>query len=62
MPVRATSRTSPPIPLAELLDATGAEVIGALPAETEFRWVERNSRDVVPGDLFIAVKGEVHDR
>jgi UDP-N-acetylmuramoyl-tripeptide--D-alanyl-D-alanine ligase len=61
MPVTANSRTSPPIPLAELLDATGATVIGALEPRTEFRWIERNSRDVSPGDLFIAVEGEVHD-
>ncbi|MCO5221018.1 MAG: UDP-N-acetylmuramoyl-tripeptide--D-alanyl-D-alanine ligase [Thermomicrobiales bacterium] len=61
MPLSATSRTAPPIPLAEVLDATGADVIGDLPPKTEFRWIERNSREVVPGDLFIAVKGEVHD-
>ncbi len=61
MPVPATARTSPPIPLAELLEATGASIVGALDPETEFRWIERNSREVVPGDLFIAVRGEVHD-
>lgn len=61
MPVVASARTSPPIPLTELLDATGATVIGELDPGTEFRWIERNSREVVPGDLFIAVKGEVHD-
>ncbi len=36
-------------------------MIGALDPDTRFRWIERNSRDVVPGDLFIAVTGEVHD-
>ena len=61
MPVAATERTSPPIPLAELLDVTGAMVIGGLVADTEFRWIERNSREIVSGDLFLAVKGEVHD-
>jgi UDP-N-acetylmuramoyl-tripeptide--D-alanyl-D-alanine ligase len=61
MPVAATERTSPPIPLAELLDATGGQVIGELEPGTQFRWVERNSRAVQPGDLFIAVEGEVHD-
>lgn len=61
MPAPARARTSPPIPLSELLDASGAEVIGAIDPETEFRWIERNSRDVTPSDLFIAVKGEMHD-
>jgi UDP-N-acetylmuramoyl-tripeptide--D-alanyl-D-alanine ligase len=61
MPVTATERTSPPIPLTELLDATGAHVVGELDPGTEFRWIERNSREVVPGDLFIAVQGEIHD-
>src|SRR5688500_1716722 len=61
MPVAATERTSPPIPVAELLDASGAQLMGELDADTSFRWVERNSREVVPGDLFIAVQGEVHD-
>ncbi len=61
MPAPAAARTSPPIPLAELLAATGASIVGPLDPETEFRWIERNSREVVPGDLFIAVQGEVHD-
>ncbi len=61
MTLPATARTSPPIPLAELLVDTGAQIVGALDPETEFRWIQRNSREVVPGDLFIAVRGEVHD-
>lgn len=61
MPVTASARTSPPIPLSELLDATGATIIGEIDPATEFRWIERNSRDVMPGDLFLAVKGELHD-
>ncbi len=61
MPVTATERTSPPIPLVELLAATKARVMGELDPDTEFRWIERNSREVTPGDLFIAVKGEAHD-
>lgn len=61
MPIAATERTSPPIPLSELLEATGAEVAGDLDPATRFRWIERNSREVVTGDLFIAVTGEVHD-
>jgi len=50
-----------PIPLAEVASATGAEVRGALPPRTVFRWVERDSRTLWPGDLFLAVRGEVHD-
>jgi UDP-N-acetylmuramoyl-tripeptide--D-alanyl-D-alanine ligase len=61
MPVTADVRTPPPIPLSEILDATGARIIGDLDPAVTFRWIERNSREVVPGDLFIAVKGEVHD-
>jgi UDP-N-acetylmuramoyl-tripeptide--D-alanyl-D-alanine ligase len=33
-------------------------VLGELPPETIFRWIERNSKAVHPGDLFIAVRGE----
>ena len=61
MAVPARARTSPPIPLAELMAASRSRIIGSLDPETEFRWIERNSREVVPGDLFIAVQGEVHD-
>jgi UDP-N-acetylmuramoyl-tripeptide--D-alanyl-D-alanine ligase len=61
MPVTAAERMSPPIPLAELIDATGAQIIGELDPGTAFRWIERNSREVLSGDLFIAVEGEVHD-
>ena len=50
-----------PIPLAEVASATGAEVRGALPPRTVFRWVERDSRTLWPGDLFLAVRGKVHD-
>lgn len=51
----------PTILLGELLAATGAEVHGRLPPGIEFRSIERNSREVKPGDLFIAVKGERFD-
>lgn len=61
MSVAPTERTSPPIPLFELLDATGAQVVGDLDPATAFRWIERNSLEVVPGDLFIAIHGEAHD-
>ena len=53
--------TPQPIPLAEVVVATGAEVRGSLPAETIFRWVERDSRTLWPGDLFLAVRGEFFD-
>jgi UDP-N-acetylmuramoyl-tripeptide--D-alanyl-D-alanine ligase len=49
------------IPMREIAAASRIAVVGALPPETEFRWIERNSRDVKPGDLFIAVKGERFD-
>jgi len=49
------------IPLREIQAATAIDIAGALPAETEFRWIERNSREIKPGDLFIAVKGERFD-
>lgn len=61
MPFSNSARSAPPIPVAELLDATGGRLIGALGPDTVFGWIERNSRDIVPGDLFIAVEGEVHD-
>lgn len=48
----------PPIALTEILETSPATVLGDLPPETIFRWVERNSKAVQPGDLFIAVRGE----
>jgi UDP-N-acetylmuramoyl-tripeptide--D-alanyl-D-alanine ligase len=53
--------TAPAIPLAEILAAVAVEVAGDLDPATAFRWIERNSREVGPGDLFIAVKGEQFD-
>lgn len=49
------------IPLREIQDAASVEIRGTLPATTEFRWIERNSRELKPGDLFIAVQGERFD-
>jgi UDP-N-acetylmuramoyl-tripeptide--D-alanyl-D-alanine ligase len=49
------------ISLAEIRAATEVDLVGDLPPATEFRWMERNSRDVKPGDLFIAVRGEQFD-
>lgn len=51
----------PTVSLAEVLSATAARVYGELPGETAFGKIERNSKQVVPGDLFIAVKGERFD-
>jgi UDP-N-acetylmuramoyl-tripeptide--D-alanyl-D-alanine ligase len=51
----------PTIPLPEFLAATGAEARGPLSPTTQFRWVERNSRNVQQGDLFIAIRGERFD-
>ena len=50
-----------PVPLAELLEATGAEVRGELMPDTVFRWVERDTRQMHPGDLYIAIRGERFD-
>src|SRR5690606_3757996 len=58
---RASLMTVTPIALREILDATRAEVAGDLAPGTEFRWIERNSRDVHAGDLFLAVQGERFD-
>jgi UDP-N-acetylmuramoyl-tripeptide--D-alanyl-D-alanine ligase len=51
----------PPVPLSEVLASTGAHLHGDLPPETGFGKIERNSKNVSPGDLFIAVKGERFD-
>ena len=51
-------RQTPPITLDEIVSSTQAEVVGLLGADVAFRWIERNSREIVPGDLFIAVSGE----
>src|SRR5829696_9125697 len=40
---------------------TGAVLRGEIPAQTVFTRIERNSRQVQPGDLFIAVRGERFD-
>ncbi len=50
-----------PIFLDEVMAVPGAELRGTLPDTTRFRWIERNSRELHPGDLFIAVKGERFD-
>lgn len=47
--------------LLEVLIDTGGELRGALPDATVFRWTERDARKVVPGDLFVAIRGERFD-
>ena len=44
-----------------VLTGTGAVLRGEIPAQTVFTKIERNSRQVQPGDLFIAVRGERFD-
>jgi UDP-N-acetylmuramoyl-tripeptide--D-alanyl-D-alanine ligase len=44
--------------LRDVLAGTGGELRGELPAETVFAALERDSRAVERGDLFIAVRGE----
>ena len=51
----------PPIMLSEVMVAAGARLLGELAHDTAFRWIERDSRVVQPGDLFIAVRGEQFD-
>ncbi|MBA2278462.1 MAG: UDP-N-acetylmuramoylalanyl-D-glutamate--2,6-diaminopimelate ligase, partial [Chloroflexia bacterium] len=50
-----------PLPLPEILTATGGTLWGVLPAETRFPRLERDSRRVKVGDLFLAVRGEQYD-
>ena len=50
-----------PIDLDEIMAVPGAELIGSLPEATRFRWIERNSRELQTGDLFIGVRGERFD-
>jgi UDP-N-acetylmuramoyl-tripeptide--D-alanyl-D-alanine ligase len=59
--MRGTRAEPPPIMLSEVLVATGARLIGELAHDTAFRWIERDSRALQPGDLFIAVRGEQFD-
>lgn len=49
------------VSLETLLVDTGGELRGALPPETEFERIERDSRRVTVSDLFIAVQGERFD-
>lgn len=50
-----------PLPLPNVLAGTGGTLRGDLPPATTFPKIERNSRHVVPGDLFIAIRGERFD-
>lgn len=50
-----------PLPLPDVLAGTGGTLRGDLSPATVFPKIERNSRHVVPGDCFIAVRGEHFD-
>jgi UDP-N-acetylmuramoyl-tripeptide--D-alanyl-D-alanine ligase len=50
-----------PLSLENTLTGTAAVLRGEIPEETIFTRIERNSRQVQPGDLFIAVRGERFD-
>ena len=50
-----------PLTLASVLAGSGGRVLGALDPATVFGAIERDSRAIRPGDLFIAITGEVHD-
>lgn len=58
---RVAGMSIPPIKLREIIAATGAEVRGSIAPQTEFRWIERDSRTLQKGDLFLAVHGERYD-
>ncbi len=50
-----------PYALAIILTGTGGAVRGELPADTLFTKIERDARQIQPGDLFIALRGERFD-
>src|SRR4051794_8096935 len=50
-----------PLSLENILTGTGAVLRGALPADTVFTRIERDSRQAQPGVLFIAIRGERFD-
>jgi UDP-N-acetylmuramoyl-tripeptide--D-alanyl-D-alanine ligase len=50
-----------PLSLESVLTGTGAVFHGEIPPQTVFTRIERNSRQVQAGDLFIAVRGERFD-
>ena len=47
-----------PLTIADIVAATGAEVVGELPLDTVVEAIERDSRRVRPRELFIAIRGE----
>src|SRR5215212_6484820 len=55
------SQLMTPLALENILIGTGAVMRGAIPVQTVFTRIERNSRQIQPGDLFIAVRGERFD-
>lgn len=68
--VRAQARLGSPaagmngatmIRLADVLEGTGGRLHGAAPADLSFGHVRHDSREVAPGDLFVAIPGEHAD-
>lgn len=57
----AVKAKRPPVRLSEIVATSDVRLFGSLPELTEFGWVERHSKSVQPGDLFIAVEGERFD-
>ena len=49
------------ITLEDVLAGTGGQPYGAVPAAVSFGQVRIDSRAIEPGDLFVAVRGEVQD-
>jgi UDP-N-acetylmuramoyl-tripeptide--D-alanyl-D-alanine ligase len=50
-----------PLSIDEIVEATDAVVHGSLPGSMRVDGIERDSRHVQPGQLFIAIRGERHD-
>ncbi|MGL4497183.1 MAG: Mur ligase domain-containing protein, partial [Beijerinckiaceae bacterium] len=44
---------------ADIVDATGARLVGNMPATIS--GISIDSRTVKPGELYVAIKGDVHD-
>jgi UDP-N-acetylmuramyl pentapeptide synthase len=47
--------------LKDVLAGTRGELRGEARSDLAFSRYERDSRKILPGDLYIAIKGEVHD-
>jgi UDP-N-acetylmuramoyl-tripeptide--D-alanyl-D-alanine ligase len=56
--LNADRHSYPALPLAAVLTGTGGELVGPLAPGTIFPRIERNSRLVARGDLFLAIRGD----